>query len=332
MGVSWLGGDDTTLRGTRSLADVLHSGGMPAPLYAMGLSRAAALPLPWWLRMLSRLPLPILYCLAAGATWAMRRIVRHRVQTVRSNIERSFPDLPVPELRRIESAYYTNLSQVIAEVLKMGNLGREELRRRVTFGNPQLVLDVVAAGSSVLVVCAHQCNWEWQLLALSAQLQVPVQAAYKPLRGSLGERLMRILRSQFGAELVPAKELLPSLLRRRDARAIAMVADQAPVSSDFKHWTRFLEQPTAFYLGPAKIAQATRFAVLFARMLRISRGRYEVVFEPLAAAGERATAAEITERYARAVETQVRAAPADWLWSHRRWKLSPPAPAAALDG
>ncbi len=76
---------------------------------------------------------------------------------------------------------------------------------------------------------------------------------------------MRTLRSQFGAELVPAKELLASLLRRRDARAIAMVADQAPVSSDFRHWTRFLEQPTAFYMGPEKIAQATRFAVIFAR-------------------------------------------------------------------
>jgi Kdo2-lipid IVA lauroyltransferase/acyltransferase len=326
------GGDDTTLRGTRSPANVLQSGEMPAPMYAAGRSRPTALPPPWWLRMLSRLPLPILYSLAAGATWAMRRIVRHRIGTVRTNIERSFPELPVRERRRIESAYYTNLSQVLAEVLKMADLSRDALCQRVRFSNPHLIRDAVASGSSVLVVCAHQCNWEWQLLALSAQLQVPVQAAYKPLRGSLGERLMRTLRSQFGAELVPAKELLGSLLRRRDARAIAMVADQAPVSSDFKHWTRFLEQPTAFYLGPAKIAQATRFAVLFARMLRISRGRYEVVFEPLAAAGERATAAEITERYARAVETQVRAAPADWLWSHRRWKLSPPAPAAALDG
>ncbi len=294
----------------------------------MGLSRPLAIPLPWWLRILSRLPLPILYGLAAGATWAMRRVVRHRIEMVRTNIERSFAQLSVRERRRIESDYYSNLSQVIAEVLKMGNLSREALRQRVVFSNPQLLRDFVAAGSSVLVICAHQCNWEWQLLALSAQLQVPVQAAYKPLRGALGERLMRTLRSQFGAELVPAKELLGSLLRRRDARVIAMVADQAPVSSDFKHWTWFLEQFTAFYMGPEKIAQATRFAVLFAGMHRRSRGHYEVGFEALAAAGERAAPGEITERYARAVERQVRAAPADWLWSHRRWKLPPPTQAA----
>ncbi|MEJ0005041.1 MAG: hypothetical protein WDM77_01230 [Steroidobacteraceae bacterium] len=73
-----------------------------------------------------------------------------------------------------------------------------------------------------------------------------------------------------------------------------------------------------------KIAHAARFAVIFAGMRRIARGRYEVVCEELAPAGERSAAGELTERYARAVERQVRDAPADWLWSHRRWKLLPP--------
>ncbi len=238
----------------------------PAPLYATGLSRPTAQSLPWWLRILSQLPLPILYGLTACAVWLMRRVFRHRIEN--SPHQHRFPELSAAERRRIEGGYYANLSQVIAEVLKMATLSRAELRQRVRFSNPQLVDEVVAAGHSVLIVSAHQCNWEWQLLALSAQPELAVQAAYKPLRGALGERLMRALRSRFGAELVPAKELLPSLLRRRDARAIAMVADQAPVSSDFKHWTQFLAQPTAFYMGPEKIAQATRFAVIFAGMRR----------------------------------------------------------------
>ncbi len=228
----------------------------------------------------------------------------------------------------MESRYYRNLAQVVAEVIKMAALNRHEFAQRVRFSNPQSLRDVIAAGNSAVVACAHHCNWECQLLALSAQLQVPVQAADKPLRGALGEQLMRSLRSQFGAELVPAKALLASLLRRRDARVIAMVADQAPGSSDFQHWTRFLEQSTAFYMGPEKIAQATRFAVIFAGMRRVARGQYEVGCELLAAVGERAASGAITERYARTVESQVRAAPSDWLWSHRRWKLPALRPSA----
>ena len=29
----------------------------------------------------------------------------------------------------------------------------------------------------------------------------------------------------------------------------------------------------------------------------------------------------LTDRYARLVEAQIHAAPPDWLWSHKRWKL-----------
>jgi hypothetical protein len=46
---------------------------MSAPLYA-GLSRPPALP--FWLRLLSRLPLGLLHPLAATGTWVMRRVAR----------------------------------------------------------------------------------------------------------------------------------------------------------------------------------------------------------------------------------------------------------------
>ena len=34
--------------------------------------------------------------------------------------------------------------------------------------------------------------------------------------------------------------------------------------------------------------------------------------------------AEIIERYARALEHEIRASPADWLWIHRKWKYAKP--------
>ena len=33
---------------------------------------------------------------------------------------------------------------------------------------------------------------------------------------------------------------------------------------------------------------------------------------------------EFTERYAAMVEAQIRSAPADWPWSHKRWRLKKP--------
>jgi KDO2-lipid IV(A) lauroyltransferase len=178
------------------------------------------------------------------------------------------------------------------------------------------------AGQSVLMVAAHQCNWEWLLLALSLELGYPLDAAYKPLVDSWAEREMKKLRTRFGGRLVPAKDLLADIIRRRDVvRAVAMVADQEPTTSEHKYWTRFLGRDTAFYLGPEEIARVTRFPVFFIALRRIGRGYYQMEFQPLAQAGEALPPGALTERYARRVEDQIRAAPPDWPWSHKRWKL-----------
>ncbi len=284
--------------------------------------------------MISRLPWPVLYGCAAGLAFSVHRVLRYRLTVVRSNIRSCLPELEPGTQREVERLYYRRLGELVAEVIKSASMRAEELGRRVALRDLQVVRAELDAGRGVLIVAAHQCNWEWLLLALSLQLGYPLDAAYKPLHGPRSERLMRALRSRFGSTLVPAKELLGRILTRRSARALAMVADQEPVTSDYKWWTQFLGRPTAFYMGPEKIAQATRCAVIFASMRRIERGRYLVAFERLASGNAAAQAGEITERYARCVEAQIRSNPEDWTWSHRRWKLRRPmygAAAAAAD-
>jgi len=162
-------------------------------------------------------------------------------------------------------------------------------------------------------------------LMKSAGLDVPLVAAYKPVHDAWGERLMLKVRSRFGARLVPAKELLADFLQRRGVvRALAINADQAPVSTERRHWTTFLGQDTAFYVGAEQISRGTRLPMIFLAMRRLRRGYYEVELEPLWDGVERLPPGEITERYARLCEAEVYKAPADWLWSYRRWKLQKP--------
>ncbi len=46
--------------------------------------------------------------------------------------------------------------------------------------------------------------------------------------------------------------------------------------------------------------------------------------QPIWDGRETAVSGELTERYARLCEADVRASPADWLWSYRRWRLKKP--------
>jgi Kdo2-lipid IVA lauroyltransferase/acyltransferase len=144
---------------------------------------------------------------------------------------------------------------------------------------------------------------------------------------------MLAVRSLFGARMIPAQQLLGDIIQQRNRpRAIALLADQEPVGSDRMHWARFLNRDTAFFLGGEQIARSVRYAALFIQVRRVRRGYYEAELVPLAAAGEQLAPGEFTNRFARMVEDQIRAAPADWPWSHKRWKLKKPAGAVAGTG
>jgi KDO2-lipid IV(A) lauroyltransferase len=257
--------------------------------------------------------------------WCAWRVFPYRRHVVVANLTKSFPEWDDATRERVIRDYYRGFADMLVELVHSPRLTPAELGRRMVLVNPQLVRDELAKGKPVLLAAAHQCNWEWLLLGLSAQLGMPVDAAYKPLVDSWAEREMLKLRSRLGARLIPAPELLGDIIRQRGRpRAIAMLADQEPVTSERKHWLKFLNRDTAFFLGPEEIARTTRYPAFFVELRRVARGYYEVEFAPLAAAGEQLPAGEFTARYARKVEEQIRAAPADWPWSHKRWKLKKP--------
>jgi KDO2-lipid IV(A) lauroyltransferase len=279
----------------------------------------------WWVRLLSRLPLSVLYRLADLIGWLAFRVFPHRDDVVRENLGLAFPELGPAEIDAIRRRYYSGFADVLVEVIKSATMAPEELRRRVRIVNLEPMRALLTSGQSVLLAGAHQGNWEWMLLALALELGYPLDAAYKPLVDSWAEQEMKKVRSRFGSRLIPAKDLLPDIIRRgKVVRAVAMVADQEPTTSERKHWTRFLNRDTAFYMGAEEIARVTRFPVFFVGIRRVSRGHYEMRLEPILLPGESPEAGEPTERYVRLVERQIRESPPDWPWSHKRWKLKKP--------
>jgi KDO2-lipid IV(A) lauroyltransferase len=104
-----------------------------------------------------------------------------------------------------------------------------------------------------------------------------------------------------------------------------MVADRTPTLDEPKYWTRFLHQDSAFFVGADAIARILQAAVVFVEMQRVRRGHYtmrmSVIAEPPYAPGP---STDVIEHYARALESEIRRSPADWLWIHRKWKYPKP--------
>ncbi len=277
------------------------------------------------IKFFSRLPLRALYAFSSFLYLLAFYVVRHRHQVIRGQLKKVFPDASDAERERIHKRFLKNFCDVVVEVLKSVSMTEADMRAHVNIVNLSEARRHLDAGQSVMLVTSHLCNWEWLLHGVTLQLGYPVDAAYKPLHDQWAERLMLKIRSRFGARLVPAKELLADFLRRRGiVRAVAMNADQAPVSTDKRYWTQFLGQDTAFYIGAEQIARATRLPILYVAVRRIRRGYYDVELRPLWDGREVTGPNAVTERYARACEIDVLKSPADWLWSYRRWRLKKP--------
>ena len=284
-------------------------------------STAAPPAVPGWIRGLALLPLGFWYAFARLLAW-IAALVNHRGHVVQPNLQIAFPERDARSIRELTRQFYWGYAQVLVELVKAARMSPQEMRQRVTVAGLGPLRQALDGGRPVIVLAAHQCNWEWLLLGLCSELGYPVDAAYKPLINPWADQAMLAIRSRFGARLVPAQNLLGDILARRKlARAIAINADQEPVQSENKHWLRFLNRDSAFYTGPEEIARATRYPVWFLKIRRVSLGVYAAEAVPLWDAVEKLASGELTERYAALAEQQIRAAPADWPWSHKRWKL-----------
>jgi Kdo2-lipid IVA lauroyltransferase/acyltransferase len=277
------------------------------------------------IKLLSRLPWAVLYAFAAFVYFLAYYVARHRSHVIREQLQKVYPDASAAQREAIHKQFLRNFCDVMIEILKSVTMSEAEMCARMRVTNTELARQYLDAGQSIMFVTSHLCNWEWLLHGVALQLGYPLDAAYKPLHDEWAERLMLKVRSRFGARLVPAKELLADFIRRRGVtRAVAMNADQAPMSTDQRYWTQFLGQDTAFYIGAEQIARAMRLPMIYVSVQRTRRSFYEVVLQPLWDGRTVIEPNQVIERYARACELDVYRSPADWLWSYRRWRLKRP--------
>src|SRR5262245_58681763 len=109
----------------------------------------------------------MLYGLASFLAWLADRVFPYRQDVVRENLTKAFPELDERALRQTIRRYYLGFAQVLVELIKGATLTPDEFSTRVTIMNLEGPREVLASGKPVLLVAAHQCNWEWMLLGLS---------------------------------------------------------------------------------------------------------------------------------------------------------------------
>ena len=276
----------------------------------------------FFIRLLSRLPLSVLYLLSDFLFLPMFYIVRYRRKLVQKNLKTSFPEKSAEQLFTIEKQFYKNLCDYAVEMLKLVTISKEELSKRMVFTHPEIPESFKQKKQSILFLASHQFNWEWLLTSASISFPMSIEFVYQPVKSKFFNELSLYSRSRFGALGIKRNEVAREIIKRKEMlRGIATVADQYPgYGHDKKFIATFLNQETAFFYGTNQLAAMTQYAAIYYSIKKVRRGYYEASPVIVAEPPYEKSSDVVIDCYVKEVEKTIRKFPDGWLWSHNRWK------------
>lgn len=271
------------------------------------------------------IPFWLLYPLSNGLAFLLRRIIGYRTSVVYGNLRRAFPDKPDAELKTIARQAYRNLMDVTLETLKSYTMSIEEIKRRASPLNPEVINRYLDRGQSVILCGSHYNNWEYTGISMPPVFHGATVTAFKPLSNKLLDAYVNWARARTGMVMISMESMFGAIRQRErevERSVYILLSDQSPSSRKSAQWVDFLGVDTAWLPGMDVLARKFKMPVLYYHVRRLKRGYYEVEYSEICPNPAEVAEADITRGYARLLETIIREEPGNWLWSHKRWKMS----------
>ncbi|HQP64134.1 MAG TPA: hypothetical protein PLW52_02985 [Bacteroidales bacterium] len=284
--------------------------------------------------LVSLFPLPVLYGLSRVLVVMPARIAGYRRTVVITNLSRSFPEKSYQQIRHLTRDFYRYLGRLFAETTWLFSASGKSVMKRFSIEGGEVLESLKIKGKSVVVMLSHTGNWEFLRAcscpgrgSICGYDQKQLHMVYQRLDSPLFDQLMFTLRNRYrtGWHLLESREVARYMAKHRENPGIyAMISDQCPGPAGKSIAVSFLGQPALMIAGPEILARKFGFAVVYGVIRQSGKGRYvlhlNLIAENAALHGE----GYVTRRFARFLEEDIRENPPLWLWSHKRWKRTPP--------
>lgn len=268
----------------------------------------------------SLLPIQILYLISKIIRFIVYDILCYREKVVIDNIQNTFIEKSQTEVIKLKNNFYDYFFELIVEIIKLLSISNNELNKRFTFSNINVIKQALKQNKSVIVVVGHYGNWEWALRSASNLIDTKIIGVYKRINNTIFEWLLLKIRSNTNVLPVEIKSLPRELVNNNEKKIYAMVADQSPTLEQSNVRINFLNRDTLVYTGVEKISKKYNMPVFYLNIKLTSKGYYESTFEEINSKNINGKKLEITKEFFSKLENQIKSEPRLWLWSHKRWK------------
>jgi KDO2-lipid IV(A) lauroyltransferase len=257
-------------------------------------------------RLLGRLALPLL---------------RRRRAVAATNLRLCFPELSEAERRALLARHFESLGLQLVEVGMAWFASDARVRRLVRLEGLEHLERATAGGKGAILLSGHFAPTEFAGRILRAH-QLQVAGLYRTNRNPLVDAVLRRSRARATVDLIP-KESMRQLVRRLAQGVSVWYAPDQSYRRRYSVLIPFFGEPAMTNAALTHIARISGAPVVpfFARRLPGSAG-YLVTLEPALEgfpSGEEADARRVNAL----LEREIRKAPEQYYWIHRRFKGRP---------
>ena len=237
------------------------------------------------------------------------------------NLELCFPEMTIAERQELLRAHFCSLGRGLFESGLAYWASDERLRDLARIGGMENLQAGLARGHGVILIAGHFTSMELagRLLALVVDYDV----VFRPFSNPEIDSIVHAGRQRGVGKVIPKKSFRQFFKGLKENRAILVTVDQASTARN-KVMAPFFAVPAPTSINVARIAQKTGATVLPLLWLRkpdLSGYRVEIGI-PLTGfpSGDALTDAS---RINTLIEEQIRQAPEQYYWIHRRFKAEP---------
>ena len=280
----------------------------------------ALLALMW---LLHWLPLPVLGRIGKGVGSILFRVMGSRRRIALRNLELCMPELDEANRRRIALEHFQGYARSVLERAILWWASEARLRRLIRV--EPAVPTALAAAKPTIFLCPHFVCLEVAGVAIT--MEGPACSIYSRQRNAVFDEALRKGRLRFtpDARNLMARDagIKPIIRAMRGGRPFLMLPDM-DFGARESIFVPFFGVPAATLTAPARLVMATDGQVIpvITRFLPDYQG-WRVIFYPPWEdyPGEDIDAA--TRRMNAFIEERIREAPAEYFWSHKRFKTRP---------
>ncbi|MEI7588208.1 MAG: lipid A biosynthesis acyltransferase [Chitinophagia bacterium] len=269
----------------------------------------------------SLLPWRIMYLLSDLVAFILQRVVKYRVNVVQQNLAMAFPHKSIEERKKIMKDFYQQFTDSFIETFKLLSMSDKTFNKRFT-SNADVLTDLYKTGQNVQIMAGHFFNWEFANWGAAKYGQYPFIGVYMPLSNPHFNKIILGVRKRYGSIMIPATNFRAQFQKfaTEGRYAMALAADQNPGNPLSAFWIPFFGHLTPFVKGPEKGAKLNNTAQVFVHFYRTKRGYYHSQYEIMTTSPNYFKDGQLTALYVKVLEEKIKQNPANYLWTHRRWR------------